>query len=86
MLVRFNESSGDIEFTLTGQNACIKLPGSNSVLNSFKLDGGMGYLDVDLTSWEKSTETINGIVYQVWTKQDPYVTNVSHKINFKLEL
>ena len=85
-LIKFNQPSGDIEFTLSGQNACIKLPGAGSTITTFKLYGGMGYLDVDLAHWTKSTETINNITYQVWTKNDPYILNTSHKINFKLKL
>jgi len=30
----------------------IKLPGTNSELESFKVDGGLGYLDVDLSGWD----------------------------------
>lgn len=86
VLVKFGQDSGDLEFTLSGQNACIKLPGSNTIINSFKADGGMGYLDIDMDGWINSQETINGITYQVWTKQDNYESNISHKINFKLEL
>lgn len=86
ILVKFGQDSGDLEFTLFGQNACIKLPGSNTIINSFKADGGMGYLDIDMDGWINSQETINGITYQVWTKQDNYESNISHKINFKLEL
>lgn len=86
VLVKFGQASGDLEFTLSGQNACIKLPGSNTIINSFKADGGMGYLDIDMDGWINSQETINGITYQVWTKQDNYESNISHKINFKLEL
>ena len=86
VLVKFGQASGDLEFTLSGQNACIKLPGSNTIINSFKADGGMGYLDIDMDGWINSQQTINGITYQVWTKQDNYESNISHKINFKLEL
>lgn len=86
ILVPFGQSSGELEFTLSGQDAYVKLPGSNTIINSFKADGGMGYLDIDMNGWINSQETINGITYQVWTKQDNYESNISHKINFKLEL
>ena len=66
--------------------AVIKLPGANTTIISFKSNGGMGYLDVDLNGWTESTETLNGITYKVWTKQDSYVSNIPHRINFKLEL
>lgn len=85
-LIKFNQNSGDINITLSGENACIKLPGENSTINSFKADGGMGFLDVDLDGWIKTIENINGISYQVWTKSDSYSSNIPHKINFKLQL
>jgi hypothetical protein len=46
----------------------------------------MGYLDVDLAGWTTGTETINGITYKTWTKNDSYVSLIPHQINFKLEL
>jgi hypothetical protein len=85
-LIKFNQNSGDMSITLSGENACIKLPGENSTINSFKADGGMGFLDVDLNGWIKTIENINGISYQVWTKSDSYSSNIPHKINFKLQL
>lgn len=85
-LIKFNQNSGDITITLSGTGACIKLPGERSTINSFKADGGMGFLDVDLNGWNKTIETINNISYQVWTKSDSYSSNIPHKINFKLQL
>lgn len=82
-LVPFNQST-DVTITLTGK-AVIKLPGKNSQLNSFKVDGGLGYLDVDLSGWETSTEEINHYTYKVWTKKDSYSALLSHKINFILK-
>ena len=82
-LIAFNTSSGDIEIPLSGK-AVIKLPGSNTILNSFKVDGGLGYLDVDLTGWTETTEVINNYTYKVWTKSDEYASILPHKINFTL--
>lgn len=82
-LVPFNQTT-DVTITLTGK-AVIKLPGKNSQLNSFKVDGGLGYLDVDLSGWETSTEEINHYTYKVWTKKDSYSALLSHKINFTLK-
>ena len=84
-LVQFGVNSGEIDFSMIDK-AVIKLPGANTTIISFKSDGGMGYLDVDLDGWIESTETLNGITYKVWTKQDSYVSNIPHRINFKLEL
>lgn len=86
ILVKFNQDSGNIDFNLSGKNSCIKLPGDKTIINSFKSDGGMGYLDVDLNGWEETSEIINGITYKVWTKQDDYTSIIPHRINFKLEL
>lgn len=82
-LIPFNQSSGDITISLTGK-AVIKLPGANTQLNSFMVDGGLGYLNVDLSSWTTSTESLNGITYKVWTKNDEYSSILPHKINFTL--
>lgn len=85
-LVAFNSYSGDITLFLDGQ-AVIKLPGSNSQINSFKVVGlGEGYIDVDLSGWDQTTENINNIIYKVWTKKDSYVSSLSHRINFTLAL
>lgn len=83
VLVPINEVSGIIDFSL-GRRAVIKIPGSRSVINSFRLDSGLGYLDVDMDGWTYSTETINGIPYKVWTKQDSYAAILPHRINFTI--
>lgn len=82
-LVRYDFDSGIIPFSLSGK-AIIKLPGANSQLNSFTVNGGLGYLNVDLTSWKASTEQLNGITYKVWTKLDSYSAILPHQINFIL--
>lgn len=82
-LVAFNQDSGVRTISLSG-TAVIKLPGSKSTLTSFKVDGGLGYLDVDLTGWTESTEQINGFTYKVWTKNDSYASVLPHQIQFKL--
>ena len=82
-LVPFGQSSGTITFSLSGK-AIIKLPGSNTQLNSFTVDGGLEYLNVDLSGWETSTEQINGFTYKVWTKKDTYSSALPHQINFIL--
>ena len=82
-LIPFEQSSGIITFSLNGK-AIIKLPGSNTQLNSFTVDGGLGYLNVDLSGWETSTEQINGFHYKVWTKKDTYSSVLPHQINFTL--
>lgn len=82
-LVQFNKQT-EVTLSLTG-NAVIKLPGKNTQLTSFKVDGGLGYLDVDLDGWETSTEEINSYTYKVWSKKDSYSALLSHKINFILK-
>ncbi len=82
-LIPFGQPSETIDLSLSGR-AVIKLPGNNSQLNSFTVDGGLGYLNVDLTGWETSTEQINGFPYKVWTKNDTYSSVLPHKINFSL--
>lgn len=84
-LVQFNSSSGEKTITMGG-NAVIKLPGNGSKINSFTVDGGLGYTAVNLGGWAESTEELNGITYKVWTKNDPYQSDLSHKINFTLAL
>lgn len=84
-LVKFNLNSGTMSFSASGQ-AIVKLPGENSTIESFKVDGGLGYLDIDLNGWEESTETLNGITYKVLTKKDSYPSVLPHQINFKLSL
>lgn len=81
-LVPFNQTA-EQEISLSNQSV-IKLPGTNSQLISFKVDGGLGYLDVDLNGWIQSTEQINGYTYKVWTKTDSYSNSLPHKIQFKL--
>lgn len=82
-LVPFGSPSGVIDLSLSGR-AIIKLPGNNTQLNQFTVDGGLGYLNVDLTGWETSTEQINGFPYKVWAKKDAYSSALPHKINFSL--
>ena len=84
-LVQFGYSSGEKVVSMGG-NAVVKLPGANSSINSFTVDGGLGYTAVNLSGWTESTEEINGITYKVWTKNDPYSSDCSHKINFTLAL
>lgn len=84
-LTKFDTASGLKEFMSTG-NTVIKLPGINSKISSFKVNGGLGFLDVNLEGWQYSTEDINGITYQVWTKTDPYISILPHQIQFKLSL
>ena len=84
-LVLFGSSSGDKTVTMGG-NAIVKLPGANSKINSFTVDGGLGYTTVNLSGWTESTEELNGITYKVWTKNTPYSSDCSHKINFTLAL
>ena len=69
-----------------GGNAVVKLPGTGSKINSFTVDGGLGYTAVNLGGWTESTEELNGITYKVWTKKDSYSAILSHKIKFKLAL
>lgn len=83
-LVEFNTQSDELTIQLSGK-ATIKLPGVNSTIDSFKVDGGLSYLDVNLDGWDKSTEEINGYTYSVWTKQDAYVSTLPHKIQFTLK-
>ena len=83
ILIPINEQSGVIDFSL-GQHAIVKIPGNNSTIQSFRLDSGLGYLDVDMDGWTYSNETINGIVYKVWTKNDSYSAILPHRINFRI--
>lgn len=84
-LVQFGSASGEKTITMGGQ-ATIKLPGSGSTIKSFTVDGGLGYTAVNLGGWSETTEQLNGITYKVWTKNDPYQSDLSHKINFTLAL
>lgn len=82
-LVEYYTQSDLLEFNLSGK-AVIKIPGSDSTLDSFKVNGGLGYLDVDLSGWTKTTEEINNYTYQVWTKNDSYSSELPHQIQFTL--
>ena len=83
ILVPINEVSGYIDISLS-KHAVIKIPGTKSTLNSFRVDSGLGYLDVDISGWEQTQEYINGVPYKVWTKKDEYVAILPHKINFTI--
>ena len=83
ILVPINEVSGYIDISLS-KHAVIKIPGAKSTLNSFRVDSGLGYLDVDISGWEQTQEYINGVPYKVWTKKDEYVAILPHKINFTI--
>lgn len=84
-LIKFDVQSGLQQFSVSGK-AVIKLPGVNTNLTSFKVNGGLGYLDIDMNGWTESTESLNGITYKVWTKNDSYPSILPHQINFKLSL
>ena len=83
ILVPINEVSGYIDISLS-KHAIIKIPGTKSTLNSFRVDSGLGYLDVDISGWEQTQEYINEVPYKVWTKKDEYVAILPHKINFTI--
>lgn len=83
ILIPFGKSSEVIELSLNGR-AVIKLPGTNSKLELFKVNGGLGYLDVDLNGWETSTEQMQQFTYKVWTKKDSYSAVLPHQIKFTL--
>ena len=83
ILVPVNEVSGYIDISLSN-HAIIKIPGAKSTLNSFRVDSGLGYLDVDISGWEQTQEYINEVPYKVWTKKDEYVAILPHKINFTI--
>lgn len=82
-LVEYYTQSDVLEFNLSGK-AVIKIPGTSSTLDLFKVNGGLGYLDVDLSGWTKTTEEINNYTYQVWTKNDSYSSELPHQIQFTL--
>lgn len=84
-LVAFGSASGEKTITMGGRSV-VKLPGANSTINSFTVDGGLGYTAVNLAGWTEGTEELNGITYKVWTKGDAYQSDLSHKINFTLAL
>ena len=83
ILVPINEVSGYIDISLS-KHAIIKIPGAKSTLNSFRVDSGLGYLDVDISGWEQTQEYINEVPYKVWTKKDEYMAILPHKINFTI--
>ena len=83
-LIPFNQSSGEISFNLGGIPV-IKLPGAGSKIDSFLVDGGSGFLAVNLEgAWDMTEEDINGVPYKIWTKKTAYVDPLPHKINFTL--
>jgi hypothetical protein len=49
------------------------------------VDGGLGYLDVDLDGWNTYTEELNGTTYSVWEKVDSYSSVLKHTIQFILK-
>jgi hypothetical protein len=61
-LVKYGTQSKVMEINLSGK-AVIKIPGTNSTLNSLKVNGGLGFLDVDMSGWTKTTEQINNYTY-----------------------
>ncbi len=83
VLVPINEVSGFLDFSLT-KNAVIKIPGTRSVIHSFRVDSGLGYLDVDMNGWVESQEVINNVTYKVYTKIDEYAAILPHRINFTI--
>lgn len=84
-LVPIGEQSGILDFSLS-KHGVIKIPGAGSSIHSFRLDSGLGYLDVDMDGWEYSTEQINGITYKVYTKIDSYAAILPHRINFTINV
>ena len=83
-LIPFNQSSGEISFSLGG-TPVIKLPGAGSKIDSFLVDGGSGFLAVNLEgAWDMTEEDVNGVPYKIWTKKTAYVDPLPHKINFTL--
>lgn len=83
VLVPINEVSGFIDFSLT-KHAVIKIPGIRSNISSFRVDSGLGYLDVDMDGWTQSQEVINNVTYKVYTKIDSYAAILPHRINFTI--
>lgn len=83
VLVPVNEVSGFIDFSLT-KHAVIKIPGIRSNISSFRVDSGLGYLDVDMDGWTQTQEVINNVTYKVYTKIDSYAAILPHRINFTI--
>ena len=84
-LVPVGEPSGILDFSLN-KHAIIKLPGANTTITSFRVDSGLGYLDVDMDGWNQTTESLNGVIYKVWTKTDSYAAILPHRINFTIRM
>lgn len=82
-LVKYGTQSNIMEINLSGK-AVIKIPGANSTLDSLKVNGGLGFLEIDMSGWTKSIEQINDYTYQVWTKNDSYASELPHQIQFTL--
>ena len=82
-LVKYGTQSNIMEINLSGK-AVIKIPGANSTLDSLKVNGGLGFLEIDMSGWTKSIEQINNYTYQVWTKNDSYASELPHQIQFTL--
>lgn len=83
VLVPINEVSGFLDFSLT-KHAVIKIPGIRSNISSFRVDSGLGYLDVDMDGWTQTQEVINNVTYKVYTKIDSYAAILPHRINFTI--
>ena len=84
-LVPVGEPSGILDFSLN-KHAIVKLPGANTTITSFRVDSGLGYLDVDMDGWNQTTESLNGVTYKVWTKTDSYAAILPHRINFTIRM
>ena len=84
-LVPIGEPSGFLDFSLN-KHAIVKLPGINTTVTSFRVDSGLGYLDVDMDGWTESSEVLNGVYYKVWTKVDSYAAILPHRINFTIRM
>lgn len=85
-LVPFGQRTDELDFDLSSY-AKIMIPGEHSEIMSLRVNAGLGFLDVNEHAWTKEENTIlNGVAYQVWTKNEPYYTVLPHKIILKLEL
>jgi hypothetical protein len=84
-LVPIDEPSGILEFPLN-KHAIVKLPGADTIITSFRVDSGLGFLDVDMDGWNQTTENLNGVTYKVWTKIDSYAAILPHRINFTIRI
>lgn len=83
-LVEMGKASGDIELNLSG-NSVIKIPGLKSKINSFQVNGGSGWLAVNIEgAWDYKIEQDNNIYYQVWTKKKSEEDALPYIINFTL--